>query len=174
MTSGVVYRHFSSSGELLYIGSSVNVVVRTNQHKKEAKWFKEISTITLQHFETIDEARNAEIDAIQIESPRENFRHVKNDMFRRPAKKKRLVISGRHEQLEAICREYGKGWQQLAWFFKDSFDQINEIIRSGRKLTDDEIVYLKRTLYTTFKRMAKIGIERTLPQAVELRPKVVE
>ena len=76
-TRGCVYRHFNSDGCLLYIGSSKDILSRTAQHNERADWFHEISTITIEHFSSVDDARIAEKTAIEREHPKYNQIYAK-------------------------------------------------------------------------------------------------
>ncbi len=70
---GVLYRHFDKDGRLLYIGESCRILDRVLQHEKDARWFKEIVSITLEHFPTRLAARVAEKPAIAAEKPLYNI-----------------------------------------------------------------------------------------------------
>ena len=69
----VLYRHFSSTNELLYIGISINGVARTKHHMAGAPWFDEVAYITFQRgFRGEAELRAAERAAIIAERPKYN------------------------------------------------------------------------------------------------------
>lgn len=70
---GYLYRHWSTSGNLLYVGISVNAVARLAQHK-EKSWFPRIAKITVERFDTYAEAEIAELKAICYEGPIHNMR----------------------------------------------------------------------------------------------------
>lgn len=67
----VVYRHFSQSGELLYVGASVKPFRRLESHNYSS-WADKISTVTLEKFATEDEMWAAEIRIIKDEVPTYN------------------------------------------------------------------------------------------------------
>lgn len=71
-----LYRHYSQSGELLYVGISLSATLRTARHKCGAHWFKEIATITLEHFDRRRDALKAERRAIKKERPLHNLKLV--------------------------------------------------------------------------------------------------
>ncbi len=71
-TPGVVYRHWGKDGELLYIGSSKRVDRRTMQHKHTTVWWNEIKDITIENYACLQEARQAEKQAIKKEKPKYN------------------------------------------------------------------------------------------------------
>lgn len=64
-----LYRHYKTDGTLLYIGISVNVAARLAGHKTHSKWFKDIATIKIEHFDNPSDARKAEKAAIISEKP---------------------------------------------------------------------------------------------------------
>lgn len=74
-----LYRHFSADGALLYVGVSVNAVSRLGGHRRSG-WFWDIATITLEHYDTKDEALLAEALAITYEKPLHNGKpsNIKN------------------------------------------------------------------------------------------------
>jgi predicted GIY-YIG superfamily endonuclease len=73
-----LYRHYNSSGELLYIGISISQLQRLAQHKQYSHWIMEVSDIKIENFETREEALKAERWAIKEECPKYNVIH--NDM----------------------------------------------------------------------------------------------
>lgn len=68
----VVYRHFDKSGQLLYVGRSVNVLMRT-MHHKNSKWFMDIHSITLDHCKNESDMIVRETKAIMNERPLHNI-----------------------------------------------------------------------------------------------------
>ena len=76
--SPVLYRHFNKIGELLYIGISMSSMHRLGEHSRNATWFKNIATISLEHFSKMSQAREAEKTAIWFEKPKHNIQHNKN------------------------------------------------------------------------------------------------
>lgn len=74
-----LYRHFDASGPLLYIGVSLSVMRRLEQHKDCSSWFKTISNITIESFPTRNDALKAERSAILKEKPLYNIMGSKSD-----------------------------------------------------------------------------------------------
>lgn len=70
--SAVVYRMYSASGVLLYIGATVSAPTRVQQHIGVQPWASEVDTIRVQHFPSREEAFFAEADAIRAERPQYN------------------------------------------------------------------------------------------------------
>jgi predicted GIY-YIG superfamily endonuclease len=68
-----LYRHFEKDGTLLYVGISLNHVVRLSQHKAASSWFEKIATVTIEQFETRAEALQAETKAVVNEKPLHNI-----------------------------------------------------------------------------------------------------
>ena len=63
-----LYRHFDSTGKLLYVGIARNWIARLEAHQGSV-WFKRITEVRLQHFEDEAGARLAEEMAIRSERP---------------------------------------------------------------------------------------------------------
>jgi predicted GIY-YIG superfamily endonuclease len=75
----VLYRQYSKSGELLYVGISLNYANRLRDHYKGSAWFTDVDNITLEWHETRDEALKAERKAIIEEKPTCNKQHNSQD-----------------------------------------------------------------------------------------------
>ncbi len=67
-----LYRHFDSSGNLLYVGISVRVFSRISQHRTSSHWSEKITRIDVERFPSWDDAYQAETVAIQTEKPLHN------------------------------------------------------------------------------------------------------
>lgn len=80
-----LYRHFDTDGDLLYVGVSLVALIRLNTHRNTSRWFDQIATVKIEHFDTKAEALAAETAAIIAENPRHNAIHNKNhrSFFRR-------------------------------------------------------------------------------------------
>jgi hypothetical protein len=69
-----LYRHFDGMGRLLYVGESLNAVVRLAAHGKSAHWFDDIRRVEIEVFPDRESARAAETKAIRDERPLHNIR----------------------------------------------------------------------------------------------------
>lgn len=67
-----LYRYYNSSGDLLYVGISLDAVTRLAQHKEKAPWFTQIARIEIEHYESRKECAKAERLAIRREQPLHN------------------------------------------------------------------------------------------------------
>lgn len=67
-----VYRLFSCDGALLYVGIAGNPGRRFEQHAEDKPWWSAVATIRLEHYDTREEARGAELRAISAELPAHN------------------------------------------------------------------------------------------------------
>jgi len=72
-----LYRHWDVHDNLLYVGISNNFVERLAQHKEGADWYKDIYMVTIEHFDTREEALLREAEAIRTEKPLYNVKHNK-------------------------------------------------------------------------------------------------
>jgi hypothetical protein len=84
--SAYLYRAFNRDGDLLYIGSSVQVDGRIRHHYLNAPWWFVASRFTFVRYPDEASARQAEVDAIGSEHPRWNVRHRAWDHPDGPAK----------------------------------------------------------------------------------------
>ena len=64
-----LYRAYSSTDELLYVGVSISVMARLSQHKSSADWFDGTSRIDVEWYPTRQKALAAEMQAIKTEYP---------------------------------------------------------------------------------------------------------
>ena len=75
-----LYRHYNTTGILLYVGISISAIKRLSEHAVQSRWFNQIAVIKIEKFETRKEAQLAEKQAIEQESPlfniKMNFRKV--------------------------------------------------------------------------------------------------
>jgi predicted GIY-YIG superfamily endonuclease len=67
-----LYRFFDADGRLLYIGATVDVSARREQHQASAPWWPEVSEMRVERYEDISAARAAEVRAIRTEHPTYN------------------------------------------------------------------------------------------------------
>ena len=69
-----LYRIYDVEEALLYVGVSLNVLSRTEQHADTALWFREVVTIKVHLYHSLRSALMAETEAIATERPRHNVR----------------------------------------------------------------------------------------------------
>lgn len=67
-----LYYHYDKQHNLLYVGISLSAIGRLRQHNQRSHWADEIRTITVEHYDSVEEARIAEAQAIATERPRYN------------------------------------------------------------------------------------------------------
>jgi len=66
---------YNIDDSLLYVGISNNFVDRFQKHKADKPWWMEISTVTMEHFNSRKKAEAAELSAIKKEKPKYNIKH---------------------------------------------------------------------------------------------------
>ena len=93
-----LYRHFDSTGKLLYVGISINSLRRLADHGRHSFWFDQIRSITLDHFDSRPEVLAAERAAIAAENPvynrmRPGLRRV---LSRRPEEMRDRIPAGKN------------------------------------------------------------------------------
>ena len=69
-----LYRHFDKKGVLLYVGVSVNALIRLNQHKHTSSWFADIASVTIENHLSREAVLIAEKKAVVEEKPLYNIR----------------------------------------------------------------------------------------------------
>lgn len=90
----VLYRFYSATGQLLYVGKTTDPPKRFRQHSRDKDWWDEVASITMaEKYDTEAELLAAERRAIQIERPKHNSVH--NGRFK-------LVGSGQLDDASAI------------------------------------------------------------------------
>lgn len=73
MTHHALYRFHSDTGELLYVGITLNPTGRWRQHRRHKPWWTEIARITIEQFPDRTSALLAETNAIHDEHPKYNI-----------------------------------------------------------------------------------------------------
>jgi hypothetical protein len=107
VTRAVVYRAWTADRELLYVGMSANPFLRLSNHAPTQPWWAEVTEVTLEHFDDLEAARQAEAAAIAIEGPKYNVRHSA-----RP--RRRLEDKATMTRLEYLRREAGFSPEELS------------------------------------------------------------
>jgi len=110
----ILYRYFDSEDRLLYVGITGDNTKRQSQHRRNSFWFGEIATANFEHYETREEALEAETLAIQNEKPMHNIQ--KGFVIQHSPYVHLVYLSGRpdggHDQLH---REFVEHYQELFW-----------------------------------------------------------
>lgn len=71
-----LYRHFDSSGRLLYVGISLSPIERLRKHSETSHWTRSIAKVEIEDYPTRAEALAAEKTVIQAELPLHNIHHT--------------------------------------------------------------------------------------------------
>lgn len=72
MTRCALYRHFDADDQLLYVGISIRPGARLSEHLAGSHWADQIANVSLEWFDDIVSAFNAERAAILGEGPLHN------------------------------------------------------------------------------------------------------
>lgn len=75
-----LYRHFDKNNDLLYVGISWHVLLRTERHGVTAKWFNKITHIKIEKFSDRGKALRAERVAIKEEKPKYNRQYLDREL----------------------------------------------------------------------------------------------
>lgn len=68
-----LYRFYNKDGELLYVGITSFLPRRTREHAESKAWWREVSRVEVEHFETREQAQDAERAAVLREGPEYNI-----------------------------------------------------------------------------------------------------
>lgn len=85
----VLYRFYSATGQLLYVGITVNPPARWKKHRESKEWWCEVVGITLETYPNRGALQDAERRAIRVERPLHNIVHAKQ----KPPKKVPPVVT---------------------------------------------------------------------------------
>ncbi|OBB15481.1 hypothetical protein A5731_00500 [Mycolicibacterium conceptionense] len=75
--SHVLYRFYSTTGQLLYVGITMNPPQRFKKHRDTKDWWTEVAGISIENYDTREDLENAERRAIQVEHPIHNVVRAK-------------------------------------------------------------------------------------------------
>lgn len=128
MSVQTLYRFFNTEGRLLYVGiTSMLVFHRLEGHRHESPWWTQVTTITVEHYDTRDEVAAAEVKAIIAEGPL--FNVLDNPLCAQPRRRHVRV-----PRLQDVARP--KVLERDAW---------GVLRRTGTCTTDSEVRrYIKR------------------------------
>lgn len=111
----VLYRFYSATGQLLYVGITMNPPQRFKSHQDDKGWWEQVSGISVETYENRADLARAERRAIQVERPRYNVVHnanrVKEDLDELPGGWKNPAGIVEFDDSEFATLE---GWQELA------------------------------------------------------------
>lgn len=120
-----LYRHFNATGDLLYVGISINAFERYKQHASEKEWFDDVSNMTIERFDTRQCALEAEMSAIKNENPKYNIVGTPLANVRR--KKPSVKIAEKKPARKRYSKEIE--WQ-VAGTIQHSKEEIDSIVNS--------------------------------------------
>ena len=109
----VLYRFYSATGQLLYVGITMNPPRRFKGHSGDKEWWHLVSGITVETYSSRGELEAAERRAIQVERPKYNVIHNGERKLHRD---RGASPTGATRALMHICRKCknpvadGKGW----------------------------------------------------------------
>lgn len=90
-----LYRAHDSAGRLLYVGISDVPFRRFGQHDSDKAWWVDVETIALTHYDSRDDAIDAEAAAIENEAPVHNVRRPSASLPRERREELRTIRRGR-------------------------------------------------------------------------------
>lgn len=174
----VVYRMWSNADELLYVGYSKSALRRLADHLANKEWIAEVACLTLEYFETEQEARDAELLAIQNELPRYNKAGKVSLLFADPASLMERLNDRERVLFGAILYGLGSMRSSALHLAVDHECELRQTMRSlGKWLHDQETpleLIAQQHAAMRAQRMIGLGIgykvaESELPPSDEIR-----
>lgn len=121
-----LYRHFDDKGKLLYVGISLSALARLCQHRVHSEWYARIRNVTIQNFDTREQALEAERLAIQNEKPLHNIIWANTDPCPTPLDRARLELTARMVNVEPVYDD-----SRAAHFLGMRRKDVRELIARG-------------------------------------------
>ena len=87
-----LYRFYDKNEELLYVGVSLNYLMRISQHRSIAEWFDSVANVRIERCKNRLDMYQKEIRAVQKESPLHNIQHTEKFSL---TKRKNIPKSGK-------------------------------------------------------------------------------
>ncbi len=153
MTYTSVYRFFDDRDVLLYVGMTNSLSHRLAQHEAKKSWWRAVSSVTIEHYNTREQAAIAEREAIRAELPYWNIEYQPDVPLLVRVGKLRSVLGEIIDEVMALAQRQ-RELQDPEWCFYEAWyygglhqrakfalygDDINE--SSGdRSMTLDEFV----------------------------------
>lgn len=135
-----VYRLYSESGDLLYVGATKNLRVRMTQHRTDKAWWPEVAEqrTIIAAFETEEDAAIAEFAAIRGERPRYNVASTGNrrpQMYRSPTRRR-----GPREPYVRKAKPSDASEAVALAMIQSELDAVDQEMREARADRDRQIV----------------------------------
>lgn len=121
-----LYRHYDSSGTLLYVGVSLSALVRLGQHEA-SHWFDSIARVEIQRFANRQEVLEAERVAVATENPLHN-------VIRFKTRAKSIKTLRAEMQAEKLAAAAAESRQAIVKRFV-SFEPMYSVQEAARALT---------------------------------------
>ena len=99
-----VYRYFTPTDRLLYVGCTSKFNARISSHKRASEWFRFVSYITVEHYRSKIAAVAAEERAIRSEMPKFNSIHNLKNTDRAMSKRSETQLSAYWKAMTAEQR----------------------------------------------------------------------
>jgi hypothetical protein len=108
-----LYRHFDKDGRLLYVGCSLSALARFERHRASSHWSLAITTMTIERFDSMEKAQEAERQAIINEAPLHN-KIIGHSNGGRPR------IEDRSKTLAATKPWLAAGMSRSTWYLRQA------------------------------------------------------
>lgn len=130
-TSHALYRFYSATGQLLYVGITSNPGSRFKQHQQDKPWWHDVAGISVEQHGSRDAALAAEARAIAVENPQHNVQ--------RPSINKRRALQKASSERRIVwpCAECDEAIDDGTGYVHVSYAQINEHQRAWRDFNEE-------------------------------------
>lgn len=125
--SHALYRFYSATGQLLYVGITSNPGARFKQHQQDKPWWHDVAGISVEQHESRADALAAEARAIAVENPQHNIQ--------RPSIGKRQALRDARPERRLVwpCAECGEPIADRTGYIHISYVEINAHERAWRE-----------------------------------------
>jgi len=134
-----LYRYFDKNKNLLYVGISTSAIGRMLQHKQYSFWFKSISRMTVENFNSREDAVVAEREAIKKEKPLHNKSHSLLPKIKKIKKPEEAIMTAEdiadEKTIQADLEYISHQWTALGW------EEISHNVFQHK--TTGEVIYHK-------------------------------
>ncbi|EYR81923.1 hypothetical protein SHLA_4c002150 [Shinella sp. DD12] len=109
MPGTALYRHFDSSGALLYVGISARPLTRLAEHE-DSHWINDVTRVEMERFSSREVAAEAERTAIKSENPIHNIVHNRSQKSTPRSRSRHLLTFKEVRSLCGINPVYSKSF----------------------------------------------------------------
>lgn len=130
-----LYRYFDSDDRLLYVGITGDNTKRQSQHRRSSFWFGEIAKATFEHYDTRDQAEQAETKAINSEKPMHNIAKRGATLLRSPYTHMIYLAGKPDDSHDTLHKEFAHKYSELFIAADGSVPEADMVIALAMQFT---------------------------------------